>query len=52
MLGIVERAAEALAQATEAVAHGLRMNVQRRGDLRHLALVVEPGEQSLAQALA
>ena len=43
---------EALAQAPESVAHGLGVNVQRRRDLRHPALMIEPGEQCFAQAPA
>src|SRR3954468_18693059 len=51
-LGVVEVRAEELAQLVEAVAHGLRVHVDRARDVGHAPVVLEPGAQRLEQALA
>ena len=51
-VGIVERRAELLAQAGEAVADGLCVHVQLARYLGDVALVAEPGQQGRLQARA
>ena len=51
-VGVLEALAEELAQLGDAVAHGLRMDVQLAGHARDLPGMVEPGAQRRAQAPA
>ena len=49
---VVEARAEQLAQAGQAVAHGLRMHVQRLGDRLGAAAVAQPGIERGSEPLA
>src|SRR6476620_2064953 len=51
-VGVVEVLAEALAQLTEPVAHGLRVDVDRARDVGDAAVVGEPRAERLQQPLA
>src|SRR4051794_26262704 len=48
-VGLVEGRPEQLAQAAEAVANGLGMQVQLGGRARDAAVVAQPGQQRLGQ---
>src|SRR5215213_3227088 len=51
-VGIVEVVAEPLAQLAQAIADGLRVDMDRPRDVRDAAVVLEPGAERLEQPIA